>query len=187
MAVAAIAFCSFIVEGGTADWSSLYLRELSHANPGIAAGGFAVFALAAALTRFRADALTARTSPATVARLGGLLAAAGLALAIGVPALPGAIVGFALVGIGTAVLVPLALSAGANLGTSGTALSVVLAGGYAGSIASPALIGNTADHLGLRVAMGIPFVAALVIIALAGNLQARSGSAEETTPLPSRR
>ena len=39
-----------------------------------------------------------------------------LALAIGVPAVPGAIIGFALVGIGTAVLVPLAFSAGANLG-----------------------------------------------------------------------
>jgi sugar phosphate permease len=173
VAVAAVAFCSFIVEGGTADWSSLYLREFSHANPGIAAGGFAVFALAATVTRFRADLLTAHTSPATVARLGGLLAALGLALAIAVPALPGAIVGFALVGIGTAVMVPLAFSAGANLGKSGTALTLVLSGGYAGSIAGPAMIGNTADHFGLRVGLGIPLAAALVIIALAGNLRAK--------------
>jgi MFS family permease len=191
MAVAAVAFCSFLVEGGTADWSSLYLRELSHANPGIAAGGFAVFALAATVTRFRADLLTAHTSPATVARLGGLLAALGLALAIAVPALPGAIAGFALVGIGTAVMVPLAFSAGANLGKSGTALTLVLSGGYAGSIAGPAMIGNTADHFGLRVALGIPLAAALVIIALAGNLQAKPGPAplakEVTTEPPSRR
>jgi MFS family permease len=94
-------------------------------------------------------------------------------LAIAVPALPGAIAGFALVGIGTAVLVPLASSAGANLGKSGTALTLVLSGGYAGSIAGPAMIGNTADHLGLRVALGIPLAAALVIIALAGNLQGK--------------
>ena len=185
IAVAAVAFCGLLVEGGTADWSSLYLRELSHANPGIAAGGFAVFALAATVTRFRADRLTAHTSPATVARLGGLLAALGLALAIAVPALPGAIIGFALVGIGTAVLVPLAFSAGANLGKSGTALTLVLSGGYAGAIAGPAMIGNTADHLGLRVAMGIPLVAAVVIIALAGNLQAKPDRAP--TDPPSRR
>jgi MFS family permease len=187
IAVAAVAFCSFIVEGGTADWSSLYLRDLSHANPGIAAGGFAVFALAATVTRFRADRLTAHTSPATVARLGGLLAAIGLALAIAVPALPGAMIGFALVGIGTAVMVPLASSAGANLGKSGTALTLVLSGGYAGSIAGPAMIGNTADHLGLRVAMGVPLVAALVIIALAGKLQAkpdRVAVPSEVTPEP---
>ncbi|GAC1507378.1 MAG: MFS transporter [Candidatus Dormibacteraceae bacterium] len=188
VAVVAIAFCSFLVEGGTADWSSLYLREFSHANAGVAAGGFAVFALAATVTRFRADLLTAHTSPATVARLGGLLAVLGLALAIAVPALPGAIVGFALVGIGTAVLVPLAFSAGANLGKSGTALTVVLAGGYAGSIAGPAMIGNTADHFGLRVALGIPLGAALVIIALAGNLQAKpDASAGQITARPLRR
>jgi MFS family permease len=170
VAVAAISFCSILVEGGTSDWSPLYLKELSHASPGIAAGGFAAFALAATLVRFRADRLTAHTSPTTVARLGGLIAALGLTLAIAVPALPGAITGFALVGIGTAVMVPLAFSAGANLGASGTALALVMATGYAGSVAGPAMIGNVADHFGLRVALGIPLAAAIVIIALAGSL-----------------
>ena len=173
IAVAAISFCSILVEGGTADWSPLYLLEFSHANPGIAAGGFAGFALTATVVRFRADLLTARTSPAAVARLGGLIAALGLALAIAVPALPGAIAGFALAGVGIAVMVPLAFSAGANLGASGTALTLVIAGGYAGSIAGPAMIGNAADHVGLRVALGIPLAAAILIIALAGSLQAR--------------
>ena len=175
VAVAAISFSSVLVEGGTADWSPLYLRELSHADPGVAASGFAAFALAATLVRFRADLLTARTSPAVVARLGGIIAAIGLVLAIAVPALPGAIAGFALVGIGTAVLVPLAFSAGANLGASGTALTLVLAAGYSGSIAGPAMIGNVADRFGLRIAMGIPLVAALVIIALAGSLTPGQG------------
>jgi hypothetical protein len=170
IAVAAISFCAILVEGGGADWSALYLREFSHVDPGIAAGGFAAFALAATLVRFRADLLTAHTSPAVVARVGGVIAALGLALAIAVPALPGPIIGFAMVGIGTAVLVPLALSAGANLGASGTALALVLAVGYVGSIAGPAMIGTTADHLGLRVALGIPLVAAIAVIALAGSL-----------------
>jgi len=170
MAVAAISFCAILVEGGGADWSALYLREFSHADPGVAAGGFAAFALAATVVRFRADLLTAHTSPAVVARLGGLTAALGLALALAVPALPGAIIGFALVGIGSAVLVPLALSAGANLGASGTALTLVLAAGYLGSVAGPAMIGTSADHLGLRVALGIPLVGAVLVIGLAARL-----------------
>jgi MFS family permease len=170
VAVAAISFCAILVEGGGSDWSALYLREFSHADPGIAAGGFAAFALAATLVRFRADLLTARTSPSVVARLGGLIAALGLALAIAVPALPGAIIGFAMVGIGTSVLVPLAFSAGANLGASGTALALVLAVGYLGSIAGPAMIGTAADHVGLRVALGIPLVGALLVMALAASL-----------------
>jgi MFS family permease len=181
-AVTAISFCSILVEGGTADWSPLYLKELSHASPAIAAVGFAAFALAATVVRFRADLLTAHTSPTTVARLGGLIAVLGLALAIAVPALPGAIAGFALVGIGTAVLVPLAFSAGANLGASGTALTLVLAGGYAGSVAGPAMIGNVADRFGLRVAMGIPLAAAILIIALAGSLNSEAGPAEAVRP-----
>jgi MFS family permease len=186
VAVAAISFCAILVEGGGADWSALYLSEFSRADPGIAAGGFAAFALAATLVRFRADMLTAHTSPAVVARLGGLTAALGLALAIAVPALPGAIVGFAMAGIGTAVLVPLAFSAGANLGASGTALALVLAAGYLGSIAGPAMIGTTADHLGLRVALGIPLVGAILVIALAGSLnrgpaESRPASAVETS------
>lgn len=178
VAVAAVAFCGLLVEGGSADWSALYLRELSHANPGIAAAGYAGFSLAAMLTRFRADVLTGLTSPKAVARLGALVAAGGLALAILVPALAGAATGFALVGIGTAVLVPLAFAAGANLGASGTALAVVMSSGYAGSIVGPALIGNTADRFGLRVAMLIPLTAALLVALLAGNLRAAPSESE---------
>lgn len=175
-AVSAIAFCAILVEGGAGDWSALYLREFGHANTGIAAAGFAALAITSTAVRFRADRLTAMTSPAQVARLGALISAAGLGLAIAVPAIPGAVAGFALVGIGVAVLVPLAFSAGANLGRSGTALTVVMASGYAGSIAGPALIGNGADHFGLRTALGIPLAAAVVIVALAGNLRSAGGT-----------
>ena len=183
VAVAAIAFAGILVEGGTADWSALYLREFSHASSGVAAGGFAAFALAATVVRFRADLLTARTNPATVAGLGGLIAALGLTLAIAVPALPAAIIGFALVGMGTAVLMPLAFSAGANLGQSGTSLTIVLAAAYAGSIAGPAMIGSAADHFGLRLALTILLAAAIVVLALAGKLQV----ANRATPAPSRK
>jgi MFS family permease len=170
-AVSAIAFCGILVEGGAGDWSALYLREFSHANAGLAAAGFAGLALTSAVVRFRADRLTARTSPALVARLGAFIAACGLALALAVPSVAGAVTGFALVGVGVAVLVPLAFGAAANLGRSGTPLTVVLSMGYAGSIAGPAMIGTTADHLGLRTALGIPLAAALVIVALTGNLR----------------
>ena len=184
LAVAAISLGSYLVEGGTADWSALFLSELSHANPGIAAAGFAGFSTAAAVVRFRADLLTAHTSPTVVARLGASIAVVGLALAIAVPALPGAVTGFALVGIGTAVLVPLAFSAAANLGHSGTALALALASGYAGSIVGPVLIGSVADHFGLRAAMTVPLVSALVIVVLAGSLTV---SRAAVSPQPARR
>jgi MFS family permease len=170
-AVALIAFCGILVEGGAGDWSAIYLREFSRASAGLAAAGFAGLALTSTLVRFRADRLTARTSPAVVARFGAFIAACGFALAIAVPSVPGAVTGFALVGAGVAVLVPLAFSAGANLGRSGSALALVLVAGYAGSIAGPALIGTSADHIGLRAALIIPLLAAVAIVTLAGHLR----------------
>ena len=171
VAVAAMCFAGVIAEAGTSDWSPLYLRELSRASPAIATAGFSGFALAATLVRFRADRLTARTSPESVARIGAAVAVAGLTLAIALPALPTAIIGFALVGMGTAVVLPLAFAAGANLGQTGTPLALVMAATYAGTIAGPPAIGTAADHLGLRVAMAIPLLAAVVVVLLAGFLR----------------
>jgi len=184
-AVATITFAAIIAEGGASDWSSLYLRDISHADPGVAALGFAGFSLAAMLVRFRADSLTGLTSPATVMRIGSTAAALGLALAIAVPAVPGALIGFVLAGMGCAVQLPLAYAAGANLGRSGTSLAIVFVSAYAGALVSPALIGFAADHVGLRAAIGIPLLASVVVIALAGNLSHRGGVAP--IPLPAGR
>ena len=169
-ALAGMSFAGVIAEGGTSDWSALFLRELSHASQGIAALGFSGFSIAAMLVRFRADRLTARTNAKTVVRLGAILAAAGLLLAIALPALPVAIIGFTIVGVGTAVLLPLTFAAGANLSSRGGALSIVLASTYAGTIAGPPLIGVAADHVGLRFALFIPVVAACAVFVLGGTV-----------------
>lgn len=171
IAVCVMCFTGVIAEGGTSDWSPLFLRELSHASAGFAAAGFTGFALAATLVRFRADLLTARTSRLTVARIGAGLAVAGLAILILFPALPTALAGFALVGMGTAVTLPLAFAAGANLSPTGTPLALVMASTYAGTIVGPPTIGLAADHVGLRAAMAIPLVAAVVVLLLAGSLR----------------
>jgi fucose permease len=90
-----------------------------------------------------------------------------------------------LVGMGCAVQLPLVFAAAANLGRSGTSLAVVFMSTYAGAIVSPALIGFAADHVGLRAAMAVPLAAAVVVLALAGNISSRSDVAP--TPLPAGR
>lgn len=165
-ALAGMSFAGVITEGGTSDWSALFLRELSHASAGAAAAGFSGFTIAATAVRFRADLLTARIGRSRVVTIGATLAAAGLLLAIAFPVLPVAIAGFAAVGIGTAVLLPLTFAAGANLTRGGSALAIVMASTYAGTIAGPPLIGAFADHFGLRVAMFVPFSAAVVVLIL---------------------
>jgi MFS family permease len=149
----------------------VYLRDFGRTSQGVAAIGFAAFAVAMTLVRFLADRLTAQTSAGMVAGLGGAVAAAGVGLAIAVPAPAVAIIGFALVGAGAAVMVPLAFSAAANLGRTGTALSAVMVAGYAGSIVGPLLIGSTADRVGLRAALAIPLAAALVVVVVTAILR----------------
>jgi len=165
-AVAGIAFLGILVESGGADWSAIYLRDFGHTGQGVAAIGYAAFAVAMTVVRFLADRLTARTSAGVVAGLGGLIAAVGIGLAIAEPAPVVAVAGFALAGAGSAVMVPLAFSAAANLGRTGTALSVVMVAGYAGSIVGPFLIGSTADRVGLRTALAIPLIGAIAVLAM---------------------
>jgi fucose permease len=180
--VAALGFSAIIVEGGGSDWNPLYLREYGHASQALAAVGFSGFSVAMMAVRFSADRVTARTSPTSVARLGALLSAIGFAIAITWPAAPSAIFGFVVVGAGVAVIVPLAFSAGANLGRSGTALSLIASAAYAGSIAGPGLIGNVADHVGLRVALGIPLAAALIVVMLAAGLRTGQSASLRDSP-----
>ena len=172
-AVAAIAFLGILVESGGADWSAIYLRDFGHTNQGLAAIGYGAFAIAMTVVRFLADRLTARTSAGVVAGLGGLVAAAGVSLAIAFPYAPVAIAGFALVGAGAAVM--------ANLGRTGTALSVVMVTGYAGSIVGPLMIGTMADHVGLRAALAIPLAAALVVFLMAATVRPLAGRAAPST------
>jgi MFS family permease len=164
--VASLGFLGFIVESGGGDWSALYLRDFGHAGQDVAAIGFAALSVAMTGVRFTADRLTALTSPRVMAGSGALVSASGFALAIAFPAPLVAILGFALVGTGAAVLVPLAFSAGANLDASGNALGIVTAACYAGSIVGPPLIGGAADHFGLRMALLIPVAGALILLGM---------------------
>jgi MFS family permease len=170
-AVAAVAFLGIVVESAGGDWSPVYLREVGRAGLGFAATAGVVFALAMTAVRFVADRLTARTSPAVMAAAGSVVSAAGIALAIAFPAPPTALLGFLLDGAGCAAIVPLAFSAAANLGRTGTALSIVTGAGYAGTIVGPFVIGTTSDHFGLRTALAIPLVAALAVIGAAASLK----------------
>jgi MFS family permease len=173
-AVAAMALFAILVESAGGDWGPIYLRDYGRTTLGVAAGVGVAFSIAMTTVRFTADRLTARTGAAVVAALGAVVSMLGIGLAVALPAPATAITGFTLVGAGCAVMVPLAFSAGANLGRTGTALSVVTAGGYAGSIVGPLLIGSTADRLGLRTALLIPLGAAAAVLLTAFNLRSRS-------------
>jgi MFS family permease len=183
--IAVLALVAVVVEGAGMDWSAIYLHDYGHASEGVAALGFAVMSVTMTLVRFTADRITAVTSPRAVVALGGAVVASGFALAIAFPQPLLAMAGFGLVGAGTAVLFPLAMSASSNLDEAGNTLSLVTAAGYAGSLVAPPLIGAAADRFGLRLALLIPMAFALVVVGLMAAT--RVLSPRTTTPVRSAR
>jgi predicted MFS family arabinose efflux permease len=169
LALGFVAFCVVLGEGAMADWSSVYLTSALHTGAGLAAAGYAAFSVVMALGRGVGDRLTARLGPRTMVRVGGLVAAAGLTLALTGLWVPLAILGFGLVGAGFSVLFPLTLSAAGRTSkqASGTAIAAVATCGYMGFLVGPPVIGFVADALSLRIALGVVVVLSVVAAASA--------------------
>jgi MFS family permease len=167
MKLAALAFLCMMMEGGVADWSAVFLRSVLNGDASIAALGYSAFAFSMAACRIIGDVSVRRLGPATVVGLGGLLSASGLALVLGFPTALTACVGFALVGLGLANIVPVIFSAaGRSTATPAVGVSMAATAGYAGFLVGPPLIGFGAGLMGLRLALGVLVIAAFVVCLL---------------------
>ena len=160
-----LTFCALLAEGAVGDWSAVYLRDSLGTKASTAAMGFAAFSLAMALGRFAGDQLARRMGPIRLLRLSASLATGGLTLTLlgGQPVI--ALLGFAVVGLGVANLIPILFSAaGRTQGVAtGTAIAAVATTGYFGFLAGPPLIGLAADAVGLPVALGIVCAACALV------------------------
>jgi MFS family permease len=141
--IGGLCFVLFLTEGSILDWSAVFLTAERGVPPTLAGLGYAAFASTMMLGRFTGDALVRRFGKAKVLGLGGLLAAAGLALTTLVPSWPVSLVGYALVGAGCANSVPVLFSAVGRQRAMPEHLAVAAIStiGYAGILAGPALIG----------------------------------------------
>jgi predicted MFS family arabinose efflux permease len=149
-----LALGALMVEGAMADWSALYLHDTLRATPQFAAAGFAVFSLAMALGRFGGDRLVDRYGPARLLRRSGLLAAAGLLIAL-TGSQAAALAGFGLLGLGMANAIPVLFTAAGRVqgAAPGRALAAVASAGYLGFLAGPPLIGFVAEAWTLTAAL----------------------------------
>jgi fucose permease len=162
--LSALAFCLFLAEGAVADWSALYLHGSAGLSAGRAAYGYALFSAAMAIGRFSGDALRHRFLPQVLVACSCATAAAGFAVALAFPA--AALAGFAIVGAGCSIVVPIVFASAGNLNgvSPGPALAVMTTCGYAGLFAGPPVIGFAAEKVTLRIALLlVVFLAAIGI------------------------
>ncbi|SAL34532.1 MFS transporter [Caballeronia humi] len=181
MRLAALAFLCMMVEGAVADWSAVFLRSTLEGDASVAALGYSAFALSMAACRIVGDVSVRRFGPSTVVAIGGLIAATGLALVLGLPNVVTACLGFALVGIGLANIVPVIFSAaGRSTATPAIGVSMAATAGYAGFLVGPPLIGLGAGFVGLRLALGVLVAAALIVCLFGGRAVSQPGGVAAT-------
>ncbi|WP_461031046.1 MFS transporter, partial [Streptomyces sparsus] len=156
LAVGAVGFCAVFAEGASMDWSGVYLREVAGSSPGVAAAAYTAFACTMALARLAGDATVRRFGPVRTVRVGGLLATAGGVLVVTARTPAPAIAGFALVGLGIAVVVPLCFAAAGRTSASpGQAIAGVATLAYASGLAAPALVGWIAEATTLSASFAV--------------------------------
>ncbi|NIH82748.1 MFS transporter [Amycolatopsis viridis] len=162
-----VAFCGFVAEGAVNSWGAVYLTDVAAAGPAVASLGYFTFSLTMIVVRLATDRVVARVGPVRFLRLASAVAVCGFVIVIGVPVPVAGLLGFAVVGIGVAGIVPVAWSAAgrAQSDAPGRAVAAVAACGYAGFLIEPAIIGALAGWVGLRWAL---LSAVLVTAAVAG-------------------
>lgn len=180
-----VAFCVLLGEGAMANWSAVYLRDISLAGPGLAAAGFASFSLMMTAGRAVGDSLAARLGNVRVTRIGGIIATLGATCALVFPHPLPVILGFGAIGAGLASIFPIVLGASARTPgvLPGAAIAMVSMCGYAGLLAGPPLIGAVANTLTLRGGLVLVALTSSIVVALARVVG--SGSGEELPLLPS--
>jgi MFS family permease len=180
-----LAFCSLLGEGAAGSWSAVYLHDNLATSAALAALGYAAFSVTMAVGRLSGDRLAARFGPGRMVTGGGLVAAAGLALALAWVTPVAGLTGFALFGAGLSTTFPQLLSAAGNVetGRSGSGIARVAGAGYLGVMAGPVVIGGCASLVGLRLALGIPVMLALCL-AGGGRAAAIAPRAARGAPSP---
>jgi MFS family permease len=178
-----VAFAAIFVEFAASSWAALFMHWTLHSSQAVAALATAVFALAMAAARLAGDYVVGRVGAVRSVRVCGVLGTAGCLLVAVAPDTWLALTGFALIGIGVSVVVPLVFAAAGHLGPSpAVGVAGVATISYGAGLAAPSMMGGVADISSLRVAFGLAALIAVAIGAGAGLLARTTPAEPELAP-----
>ncbi|SFV38068.1 Predicted arabinose efflux permease, MFS family [Devosia crocina] len=183
MALVAVSLSAMLMEGAGIDWSAIYMRNLFGAEPFWAGLAVATVAGSQGVARFFADGFVERFSPVLVART--LLAILGLGVLLAFFATQAwmAYLGFALIGVGSSALFPLAMSAAAQQTDRPAAINVAALAqfSFTAFLLGPPLLGFIGEHWGIQWVFGVGLPLVIVGFAAAHVLGPKP-VVEEVTP-----
>jgi MFS family permease len=162
-----------MIEGGIDLWGVLYLRSQLDSGLLLGAGGAVLGYSVAALARTTLGPRVGRKGPPRGVAIGAGTAALGIVLLTSAPGAALGALGLVLAAGGISMCWPLLVAAaGRDRPRAAAAVGAVTAGGYLGLVAGPAVVGWTADAVGLRGALGL-LAGAAVIVAVVSALRPR--------------
>ena len=159
--------CCYVSEGSVGEWGSLYLHQEKAAPESIAALVFAGFSICSLLCRLVADRLRNNFGDFLVSTAGATLALAGMLTVLSSSSWSICLIGYAMMGLGQAPIVPIAFSrAGAIKGVStARATSLVSLLAYVGLLFAPPAFGLSAEHFGLHTALcAVPVLLTITVL-----------------------
>lgn len=185
LVIGAIGFCGVFAEGGSADWCAVYLRDVANASPGVAALAYTAFSCTMATARLLGDMAVRRLGAVTTLRTGGVISTLGGVLVVVSRTPAPAIIGFALIGVGISVVVPLCFAAAGRRGpVPSQAIAGVATVTYTSGLIAPAAIGGIAGASSLTVSFGLVTLLTLGLVLGAGVVRPPAGKQIAGSPAP---
>ena len=172
MVLVGVTLSSMLLEGASIDWTAIYMDSVFVAIPEMGAIGVATAALSQGMVRYFGDRFVDRFAPTPVARGMQTVMALGIIIVFFAPDPLVALVGFALIGAGNAMMFPLAMSAAAQRTDRPAAINVAALAqfSFVTFLLAPPLLGFIAEHFGLRWTFGIGLPLVVLSFALSGAL-----------------
>jgi fucose permease len=166
-------FVAFLSEGAVLDWSAVFLRDNKGVDKAMAGIGYASFSIAMATMRLFGDRIISKIEGKHVVIYGSIIAFAGFMLVVFAPWIFAVLIGFVLIGVGAANIVPVFFTAAGRIKNvaSSKAVSAIGSMGYAGQLAGPAILGFIAHHFSLPAAL---FVTGLLLLSIGITYQVKS-------------
>jgi len=161
-----VIFAAFVLDSAVSTWSTVYLADTLVTAAAIAPLGYAAYQAAVLVTRLATDALVTRLGRRALVALSALVAIIGCVVVAAVPLPALAIAGFALAGVATGVLVPVAFGAAGDLdpARSDEVIARVNLFTYAGAVLGAVTVGLVGDVTGLGVAFLLPILALVAVL-----------------------
>lgn len=147
-----LVFFAAVCEGGMFDWSGIYFQQV--VGEEVFTAGYLIFMSFMALSRFVSDRIIEKIGMQTTYVVSASLIFLGIMLAILFPSFWPAMIGFSLVGFGSASVIPMTytLAGTSKKYSPGIAISMIVTFGIVGMLMGPPLIGYLAHAFNLKFA-----------------------------------